>query len=337
MQAPHATDISRGNDSAQRAQVRVGFHPASQLGEALRSDRTLAVFGFGLEAREEQDPRWLHVPLADAGPGRIELWRSAQPVRHGRTGAVRWSENGNVLFGSLEPDEDGRDLADTTADAYATLSAFLASSGFPYLLRTWNYLDAVTAGDGDDERYRRFCIGRARGWTLRDGEFPAATCIGRHDGRRRLQLAWLAARTPGRPLENPRQTSAYRYPRQYGPQAPSFARALLPAASSEVPLLLSGTAAIVGHASQHPGALEQQLDETLVNLQHLIDAARPHATHVEPGFAADTALRIYVRNEADMATVAERFRQRFGHIPHLVLNAEICRPELLVEIEGVHA
>ena len=49
----------------------------------------------------------------------------------------------------------------------------------------------------------------------------------------------------GTPVENPRQVSAYRYPREYGPQSPTFARALLPP-SPRVPLLLSGTASIDG-------------------------------------------------------------------------------------------
>src|SRR3546814_12443298 len=89
--------------------------------------------------------------------------------------------------------------------------------------------DAITFGDGDAERYREFCVGRARGL----GDFdthalPAATAIGRCDDARVVQVYWLAARTPGMPVENPRQVSAYRYPRQYGPQQPSFARAMLP-------------------------------------------------------------------------------------------------------------
>jgi chorismate lyase/3-hydroxybenzoate synthase len=27
----------------------------------------------------------------------------------------------------------------------------------------WNYLDAINENDGDEERYRQFCLGRARG------------------------------------------------------------------------------------------------------------------------------------------------------------------------------
>jgi chorismate lyase/3-hydroxybenzoate synthase len=92
-------------------------------------------------------------------------------------------------------------------------------------------MDAITEGHGDDERYRRFCVGRARGIgrDLVPGELPAATAIGhpRHGGR--FQLYWLAARNAGTPLENPRQTQAWRYPRQYGPAGTGFARAMLPA------------------------------------------------------------------------------------------------------------
>ena len=62
------------------------------------------------------------------------------------------------------------------------------------------------------------------------------------------------------------KVSAYRYPRQYGPQPPSFARAMLPPTATQHPLLLSGTAAVVGHASQHADALLAQIDETFLNL-----------------------------------------------------------------------
>ena len=93
------------------------------------------------------------------------------------------------------------------------------------------------------------------------------------DGRRVLQVYWLAARVAGTPLENPRQVAAYRYPRQYGPQSPTFARAMLPPAGSDMPLLLSGTASVVGHETRHPGDVLAQLDETFANLDSLLDIA----------------------------------------------------------------
>src|SRR3546814_7354125 len=84
-----------------------------------------------------------------------------------------------------------------------------------------------------------------------------------------VQVYWLAARTPGTPVENPRQVSAYRYPRQYGPQQPSFARAMLPPPGSAMPLLLSGTASVVGHATAHVGELlAQDRKSTRLNSSH---------------------------------------------------------------------
>src|SRR3546814_17247700 len=80
--------------------------------------------------------------------------------------------------------------------------------------------------------------------------------------------------SPCTPVENPGQVSAYRYPRQYGQQQPSFARAMLPPPGSAMPLLLSGTASVVGHATAHVGELLAQLDETFNNFDALVGAHR---------------------------------------------------------------
>lgn len=319
------------------AQFRARYAPAGTRDAALADPRTLAVFGFGTTATACDDPRWLQVPLDEQGPAQIEIWQGAAPVQTGVDGTVRWSHDGSVLFGAIEIDELASDIEAAAADAYATLSRFLTTCGFPHLLRAWNYLDAVTEGEGDTERYRRFCVGRVRGLrTLDEAALPAATCIGRFDGVRRLQVYWLSAREAGTPLENPRQVSAFRYPRQYGPQSPSFSRALLPPLATGLPLLQSGTAAIVGHISQHVGSWQEQLDETLTNLQSLIDAARAQRPELPAQLGAESVLKVYVRDAANLAAVAARMAQLPGSPAHVVLHAEVCRAELLVEIEGMH-
>ena len=308
--------------------------PARVLG-----DDVLAVFGFGRDAPRLDDPRYLRVPLQPYVAAPFEVWHAAGPVECGRDGDVAWSSDGRLSFGAIEvPEPADEDIATAAEHAYRRLTGLLAGSRTPHLLRTWNYLDAITAGDADMERYRRFCVGRARGL----GDFdplrlPAATAIGRCDDARVLQVYWLAACASGTPVENPRQVSAYRYPRQYGPQPPSFARAMLPPSGSAMPLMLSGTAAVVGHASQHAGELLKQLDETLVNFDALLAAARRHAPHLPARFGPGTRLKVYVRDAADLALVRERLRAHLGDaVPLLVLHAVICRRELAVEIDGVH-
>jgi chorismate lyase/3-hydroxybenzoate synthase len=136
------------------------------------------------------------------------------------------------------------------------------------------------------------------------------------------------------PLENPRQTSAYRYPRQYGPAAPGFSRAML---VSDRLVLISGTASIVGHASRHPGDVRAQLEETLTNLANILQRAASSASGITPRLGAESLLKVYIREESQLPEV-ESLLQR--HLPaqtqFLILHADICRAELLVEVDCLH-
>ena len=267
------------------------------------------------------------------------MWRTDGVVRSGREGAIAWSSNDKLAFGVIEVAETDDGIADAATHAYAELTGFIRDSQTPHLMRIWNYLDAITQGDGDAERYRQFCIGRARGLGAFDPTMlPAATAIGRCDDARVLQIYWLAAVAPGTPVENPRQVSAYRYPRTYGPQPPSFARAMLPPTAGRLPLLLSGTASVVGHASQHADALLAQVDETFANFDSLLATARLAQPAIPARFGPGTRLKVYVRDREDLDAVAGALRARLGgDVPHIVLHAAICRRELCVEIDGVHA
>jgi len=320
-----------------RPQLQVDYVEAASP-QALLGDDVLAVLGFGNAVPAAlADPRYLRVPLQPHGAAPFEVWRTGRPVRHGRDGEIAWATDGTLSFGVIEVEEhDG--ITAAAAHAYARLMDFVRGSGTPHLLRIWNYLDAITLGEGDTERYRQFCIGRARGLGgVEDLQLPAATAIGRCDDDRVLQIYWLSAVAPGTPVENPRQVSAYRYPRQYGPQPPSFARAMLPPTASQMPLLLSGTAAVVGHASQHADELLAQLDETFANFDALLGAARQRQPELPAQFGAGTRLKVYVRDLADLPTVERAFDARFGgRVAHIVLHAAICRRELCVEIDGVH-
>lgn len=318
--------------------------------EALLTADTLAVFGFGNDAPHCDDPRYLRIPLQPHGTAPFERWRCSAPVEFGRhgdpsSGQIRWSSDGQLTFGVIEIDEapgehpDHSDICEAAERAYSAMVSFVSGSRTPHLLRMWNYLDAITQGDGDTERYRQFCIGRAHGLGRFDTfELPAATAIGRCDGQRTLQVYWLSADRRGTPVENPRQVSAYRYPRQYGPQSPSFARAMLPPPGSTMPLLLSGTASVVGHASQHIGELLGQIGETFANFDALLDEARRHQPSLPAGFGSGTRLKVYVRDADDLPLVAKALDERFGaSVPRVLLHAAICRRELAVEIDGVHA
>ncbi len=318
--------------------LSVDYVAADRPENLLAGENTLAVFGFGNDAPHSDDPRYLRVPLQPHGASPFEVWRSNGPIRSGRDGDIAWSTDGQLLFGAIELDEHEIGIEAAAERIYAQLIAFQARSATPKLLRIWNYLDAITLGEGDTERYRQFCVGRARGMGDFDtSNLPAATAIGRCDDQRTLQVYWLAACEAGTPVENPRQVSAYRYPREYGRQSPSFARAMLPPADGHMPLLLSGTASVVGHATQHVGELLAQIEETFTNFDALLGAARQRAPWLPAQFGPGTRLKVYVRDRDDLPLVKAALDQRFGdRVPRVLLHAAICRRELSMEIDGVH-
>jgi chorismate lyase/3-hydroxybenzoate synthase len=275
----------------------------------------------------------VHVNLPTLLPtGLIELWHADAPVTVGSEGAIRFAAGGRYLAGQVViEDQAVGGLAAAARAAYEAISHFTLRSGHRHLLRMYNYFSAINTGEGDAERYKQFCSGRAAGFkALPDQSWPAATAIGRQDQNRSLQVYWLASDEPGRPLENPRQVSAFHYPRQYGPAPPHFSRAMQVADG----MLISGTASVLGHSSHHAGDLPAQLAEVLRNLASLRQASG-NASGALAG--RGTLLKIYLRDPSTVDYVADYLR---GHLPaqvqFLVLGADICRRELLVEIDAVH-
>ncbi|HEV2682098.1 MAG TPA: pteridine-dependent deoxygenase [Rhodanobacter sp.] len=316
-------------DPLLRRAPRVSYRMA-EAAAVLDEPGTLALFGFAADASTTDDPRYLQIALDGFDAlAPLELWQVDAPVNCGRDDALQWSAGGGWLFAAIELDERehaGPEIA--AAFAYARLREFVGQRAERHVIRIWNYLDAINQGDGDAERYKHFCDGRAQGMGDFFAEgFPAATAIGHHGPEYRLQVYLLACDQPGQRVENPRQVSAWRYPRQYGRTPPSFARAMtLPAHDA---LAISGTAAVVGHASAHQDDLDAQLNETLTNLEALLASADMAA-----GFDTHSPLKAYVRHRADAPRVREFLHHRLPSVPVLLLHGDICRSELLVEIDG---
>jgi chorismate lyase / 3-hydroxybenzoate synthase len=292
----------------------------------------LACIGFGTSAKPDDDPRRVHVALAPlAGAAPSELWRASGAVTHGRDGGFGWARSDAVLFGQIAFD-GAASFAAAVQDAYARIVAFCTAQGYPHLLRCWNYFGDIHAGAGDAERYRQFCVGRHRALAIASGfeqRLPAATVIGsRGPG---ALVYFFAAREPGLQVENPRQVPAYKYPRSYSPLPPSFSRALLKDWGDGEQLFVSGTASVVGHESHHPDNTAAQLDETLANLRALLAAAGGDGAWRAAG------LKAYLRRREDLPAVSAALARALGaDAPLLVLQGDICRTDLAVEIEGVY-
>jgi len=280
------------------------------------------------------DLRWL------GGDQDVEVWETQAEVQRAGQDALAVSFTEDVLLTSLQiPIGLAEDPADKARIAYQRLVAEVQAWGYPWLLRAWNFIPGINRGEGDGERYRRFCLGRSLGLEdqgIQPSELCAATAVGTHGDRLIVHL--LAGAKPGTPLENPRQMAAYRYPRIYGVRSPSFARALgTPFAGGRVGLLISGTASIVGHRTVHPYQTLPQLKETIQNLQAVLLSAKEYWGQTgSREFDNASLLRVYVRYPEQWPEIAGHLREVWPDVPLIGLEADICRRDLMLEIEAFH-
>jgi chorismate lyase/3-hydroxybenzoate synthase len=303
---------------------------------------TLACVRFGRGLSKLDDPRCIHVELEQLGAApQAQLWRSESPVQHGVDDTIAYAHNGEVLFGSIHLEEsDLRHVDHAAFRSYVRLDRLMQKFGYPCWQRVWIYMADITRGEGDSERYRQFSLGRHRALSLKPGfeqNLPAATAIGtRGEG---LTIYFLAGKQPGIQVENPRQVSAFNYPREYGPSSPSFSRATLRHWAGGAHLYVSGTASIVGHASQHPDDPVMQLSEVANNIRALVqNAVDHHFPGASPSDCLPLGLKLYLRDRRYLPALQASIPQLFGAAaPIICMEGDICRRDLLLEVEGIYA
>lgn len=228
------------------------------------------------------------------------------------------------------------DLETAARDLYRQL--FAATHG-RRLYRVWNYVPGINAIHAGLENYRRFCRGRSVAFEEQFGvgyqrQLPAASAVGAHPGP--LALAFLAGDVAPRHFENPRQVPAFEYPADYGPRPPSFSRATLVENGARRQLFVSGTAAIRGHATIAVGDLAGQLACTRENL-HIIAATAGAGSDFGAADDWRRTLKVYIRHARDLPAVSRDLDEHFLRPGDTVtyLLADLCRSDLLVEIEAV--
>ncbi|MGL6197136.1 MAG: Rid family hydrolase [Thermoguttaceae bacterium] len=241
-------------------------------------------------------------------------------------------------------------------DVFKKLESELAYYGLvpEQILRTWLYQGHLVLQEGDSQRYKELNSARTDFFSgkrfladyLPKGYngptvYPASTGIGSDDVD--IVIGGLALSTKRTdiiavPLENPNQTSAFDYGVVYSPQSPKFARAMGLQIGDAARIYVSGTAGITESESRYENDPEAQTELTLDNIEALISGENL-ANHGIKGFDANLSdlavARVYVKREAEYERIKAICEKRCKNIPILYTIADVCRPELLVEIEGI--
>jgi len=272
----------------------------------------------------------------------VEVWTSVLSHNVNQFESICYAANSDLVFGSIKFQETKTDgLEQLTFRAYKEIFNFLDHIGFPLLVRCWNYFPNINQESNGIERYKLFCAGRhdafAEKYKSLYPYLPAGSAVGSENGP--LTINFIAAKNhPITHIENPRQVSAYRYPQEYGKRSPSFARATYVDWGESKHLYVAGTASIVGHKSCHHESPLQQIHEIQSNLDSLLDQysflLNKHAEKVSPDDVM--IIKTYIRNVELLPLVKNKVEERMGcSQSNLYLIGDICRKELLLEVEGV--
>jgi chorismate lyase/3-hydroxybenzoate synthase len=244
---------------------------------------------------------------------------------------------------------ESADFTSNTTQAYELIFDSLNQHRGFGLIRVWNFIPRILDPLGQiPQRYFAFNAGRfaayERAYVTKDAfSRMVATASGVGNFGADLMICGLASTDPSSPVENPRQVPAYRYSEKYGPLPPCFARATRIETSRGRWLLVGGTASVRGEDSRHDGDLEAQTAETLVNLAALVAVAESGSCAAESSMDERNRLlgrfrhlRVYHRRREDGAFIENRLPSEFQGATTIEISmADLCRPSLLIEIEGL--
>lgn len=225
-----------------------------------------------------------------------------------------------------------------------------AGLSFNSVVRQWNYVGRILNVSGlnghQKQHYQIFNEARnsqySQNRTLPG--FPAATGIGMNSNRVAIDcLAISNEAVEVIAISNPNQKESYHYGQEVlvgepkvQKQPPQFERAILLKAGNTCRLIISGTASIVGQQTIGIGDVELQTKITIDNIEMLTSVSnlKEHCPDLENFPETYSHLRVYVKDRNDIQKVKRICFEHFGNIPATYVQAEICRDDLLVEIEA---
>lgn len=92
---------------------------------------------------------------------------------------------------------------------------------------------------------------------------------------------------------------------------------------------ISGTASIDKDGQVvHPGDVLRQLDYAVSNVEALLRSGAASLADL-------MHLIVYLRDPTDFARVADYLRERFPTLPTIIVQGAVCRPQWLIEVEGI--
>lgn len=267
----------------------------------------------------------------------VDIDRVDENITIVETGGIKWS-----FIAGVEPDEDIKDTYKQALNCWEKMNEILEENGFNFkqVIRTWIYEFDIFKDEEGGQRYQKLNkaredffkrVGLVKDDSIEQEKFPASTGIGMSSGN--FIMECIALTTDRKdvsiiPLENPEQVSAFRYTERVlgaGAPRPLFSRGMAIQIRNKKKILVSGTASILKEDTEHD-IIVQQTDTTIDNVLRVLGQGGAGVKDI-------IQLRVYVKDVKNYEYV-KTIEKRFPSVPCLYLLADVCREDLLVEIEA---
>ena len=236
-------------------------------------------------------------------------------------------------------------------NCFEKLGTYLSNIGMSFkdVVRQWNYIPNIIGYNNDGiEEYALFNAARETAYSQAKMEFyPAATGIGVcGDEAIIIIYSQKNINTQAKAIENPLQISAYNYSEEVLNKTensstcpkPLFSRGMAIVSNNKLDnFFISGTASIQGEISIAHNSIDEQTRRTIENINYLTSQENilknielSNTTIISPAF-----LRVYIKNIKEQATAKELIIRSYPNTEIIILQADICRKNLLIEIEGL--
>ena len=246
------------------------------------------------------------------------------------------NDEGRFLYAGGLFSDLSYDIHTQASEIFSVIDGLLREEGFKPgdIARQWNYIERITDWDGPRQHYQMFNNARSAFYASSHWKngYPAATGIGTDLGGVLIDFDAVRFCNPScsvTPIDNRLQIAAHSYSENVLKEAgevkatPKFERAKSLDSTGSRMIYISGTAAIRGEDSLTDVDVERQYEITMENIRGLVSDADLEI------------LRVYLKNVEDYDAVKARMKCEYPGSHVSFMRADVCRSELLIEIEGI--
>lgn len=267
----------------------------------------------------------------------------ARITHHSRYKILERDTTKELITEGIIPTDITASTFEQAKEIFIAIENILTSEGFRIsdIYRQWNYIENITITNDGSQNYQEFNDARSIFYSKAkwSNGYPAATGIGTSRGGIMIELYAIKGTTAtNKPIDNPLQVAAHNYSQNVlegkaikelaERTTPKFERARILGNT----IYISGTAAIKGERSTDSGSTVAQAEQAMQIMNNLI--SKENIPTPCNGASYDL-LRIYIKHEDEIEAVKEYMNAHYPTTPKHYLVSDICRPELLIEIEGV--